>query len=107
DISTFGTAEYKWMKNNAPTYGWKHPAWAEPGGSAPEPWHWDFWGWEGFSGDSPGDDEAAADTEAQAYAQLQLHVVFGLLPDQDAQFQCLKNLWMNESGWNHKAKNPA
>jgi hypothetical protein len=32
-----------WMHENAPTYGWVHPAWAEPGGSGPhEPWHWSF-----------------------------------------------------------------
>ena len=33
-----------WMKQNAPLYGWFHPAWAEPGGSLPEPWHWEYAG---------------------------------------------------------------
>ncbi|MBL0887636.1 hypothetical protein HGK34_15345 [Myceligenerans sp. I2] len=41
-ISTFGTAEYRWMVANAGKYGWKHPGWAEPGGSKPEPWHWEY-----------------------------------------------------------------
>lgn len=41
-IQTFNTAQYNWMKQNAGTYGWKHPAWAEPGGIKPEPWHWEY-----------------------------------------------------------------
>lgn len=31
-----------WMHQNAPTFGWVHPGWAEPSGSKPEPWHWGF-----------------------------------------------------------------
>jgi hypothetical protein len=30
------------MQHNAPLYGWFHPAWAEPTGTMPEPWHWEF-----------------------------------------------------------------
>jgi hypothetical protein len=30
------------MKANAGTFGWVHPDWAEPSGSKPEPWHWEF-----------------------------------------------------------------
>ncbi|MFC8799990.1 M15 family metallopeptidase [Promicromonospora sp. NPDC057138] len=41
-IESFGSAEYGWMVANAGTYGWKHPGWAEPGGSKPEPWHWEY-----------------------------------------------------------------
>lgn len=41
-MSQFGTPNYNWMKDNAGAYGWIHPAWAEPGGSKPEPWHWEF-----------------------------------------------------------------
>lgn len=37
-------AEYQWLKQNGPLYGWVHPPFAEPGGSAPEPWHWEFAG---------------------------------------------------------------
>jgi hypothetical protein len=33
-----------WMQANARTYGWEHPSWARPGGSKPEPWHWEFVG---------------------------------------------------------------
>lgn len=40
-VQSFSTAEYAWMKANAPRFGWTHPAWAEPRGSKPEPWHWE------------------------------------------------------------------
>lgn len=41
-IESFGSSEYSWMVANAGTYGWKHPSWAEPGGSKPEAWHWEY-----------------------------------------------------------------
>jgi LAS superfamily LD-carboxypeptidase LdcB len=37
----FGSPGYHWLKANAARYGFFHPAWAEPGGSAPEAWHWE------------------------------------------------------------------
>jgi hypothetical protein len=43
-IEQFGSATHAWMLANAPLFGWFHPAWAEPGGSKPEPWHWEFGG---------------------------------------------------------------
>jgi hypothetical protein len=43
-INDFGSPAHQWMKQNAPLYGWFHPDWAEPGGSLPEPWHWEFAG---------------------------------------------------------------
>lgn len=43
-VESFGTAAHLWMKANAPLYGWFHPDWAEPTGSLPEPWHWEFAG---------------------------------------------------------------
>lgn len=39
-----GTAEYSWMLKNAGSFGWILPSWAQPGGSRPEPWHWEFSG---------------------------------------------------------------
>lgn len=37
------TAKWKWLKANAPLFGWDNPAWARPGGSgATEPWHWEY-----------------------------------------------------------------
>jgi LAS superfamily LD-carboxypeptidase LdcB len=41
-VQNFGTSEYQWMKANAGKWGWVHPSWAEPGGSKPEPWHWEY-----------------------------------------------------------------
>jgi hypothetical protein len=35
---------HRWMQLNAPRFGWFHPSWAEPGGSRPEPWHWEYGG---------------------------------------------------------------
>jgi hypothetical protein len=38
---TFSSAGYQWLQANAWRWGFVHPAWAEPGGSSPEPWHWE------------------------------------------------------------------
>ncbi|MCK0115914.1 DUF2809 domain-containing protein [Isoptericola sp. S6320L] len=38
---SFDGARYAWMKEHAEEYGWTHPAWAEPDGRLPEPWHWE------------------------------------------------------------------
>ncbi len=43
-IQSFGSPGYLWMRQNAPLYGWYHPSWAEPSGSLPEPWHWEYAG---------------------------------------------------------------
>ena len=43
-INSFGTPAHLWMKQNAPLYAWFHPDWAEPTGSLPEPWHWEYAG---------------------------------------------------------------
>jgi hypothetical protein len=43
-VQSFGTAAHLWMQHNAPLYGWYHPAWAEPSGTMPEPWHWEYAG---------------------------------------------------------------
>ncbi|MDO5711123.1 MAG: M15 family metallopeptidase [Micrococcales bacterium] len=41
-IENFGTTQHQWMRSHAPLFGFYHPAWAQPGGSKPEPWHWEF-----------------------------------------------------------------
>ncbi len=41
---SYGSPAYAWLKANGPRFGWTHPAWAEPGGGRPEPWHWEFTG---------------------------------------------------------------
>jgi LAS superfamily LD-carboxypeptidase LdcB len=41
----FDSPVYRWLKAEAARFGWNHPAFAEPGGSAcPEPWHWEWVG---------------------------------------------------------------
>ncbi|WP_461021616.1 D-alanyl-D-alanine carboxypeptidase family protein [Thalassiella azotivora] len=38
-----GGSRYRWMRENAPRFGWDNPAWARSGGSGPyEPWHWEY-----------------------------------------------------------------
>jgi LAS superfamily LD-carboxypeptidase LdcB len=41
-VQNFANPAHLWMQRNAPLYGWFHPAWAEPSGVTPEPWHWEF-----------------------------------------------------------------
>lgn len=41
-IENFGTEQYRWMTRHAALFGFYHPDWAEPGGSLPEPWHWEY-----------------------------------------------------------------
>ncbi|MGZ4744137.1 MAG: D-alanyl-D-alanine carboxypeptidase family protein [Oryzihumus sp.] len=41
-VQSFGSSAHWWMQTHAPLYGWFHPAWAEPTGVLPEPWHWEF-----------------------------------------------------------------
>jgi hypothetical protein len=45
-MTSYSSAQYQWMRQNAPTYGWDNPAWARPEGSKHEPWHWEFVGAE-------------------------------------------------------------
>ncbi|MBE7698717.1 D-alanyl-D-alanine carboxypeptidase family protein [Oerskovia sp. Sa1BUA8] len=40
--SSPGSAQYKWLRANAPLFGWDNPSWARPGGSKPEPWHFEY-----------------------------------------------------------------
>jgi hypothetical protein len=41
-INSFGTAQWRWMAENAGRFGWVQPSWAGPRGEKPEPWHWEF-----------------------------------------------------------------
>ena len=43
-VQSFGTPAHQWMKRHGPLFGWFHPAWSEPSGGLPEPWHWEFAG---------------------------------------------------------------
>ena len=41
-VSTAQAPAFDWLTANAPGFGWVHPAWAQPSGSKPEPWRWEF-----------------------------------------------------------------
>ena len=43
-VESFSTVTHEWLVNNAPSFGWFHPVWAQADGSKPEPWHWEFGG---------------------------------------------------------------
>ena len=43
-IENSGSSAHEWMQANAGAFGWFHPDWAEPSGSRPEAWHWEFSG---------------------------------------------------------------
>ena len=38
---TFDSPGYAWLAANVWQYGFRHPAWAEPGSPNAEPWHWE------------------------------------------------------------------
>jgi len=41
-MNSFDSAEYAWMMENAPDYGWENPPNLRDGKGAEEPWHWTF-----------------------------------------------------------------
>lgn len=41
-VQSFRSEQHAWLVENARTYGWVLPTWAQRGGSKPEPWHWEF-----------------------------------------------------------------
>ena len=52
-VENFGSDAHIWMKVNAVRFGWFHPDWAEPTGSLPEAWHWEYADGD-YSSGSPG-----------------------------------------------------
>ncbi len=43
-IEDSSSAAYDWMTANAGRFSFQHPDWAQPGGSKPEAWHWEYVG---------------------------------------------------------------
>ncbi|MFA9429074.1 D-alanyl-D-alanine carboxypeptidase family protein [Egicoccus sp. AB-alg2] len=43
--------DFAWLQENAGDFGWVHPPWAQPDGSKPEPWHWEYVGPDGGAQD--------------------------------------------------------
>lgn len=37
-------SQYKWLRENGPSFGWVLPSWARCGSSKQEPWHWEYAG---------------------------------------------------------------
>jgi peptidoglycan hydrolase-like protein with peptidoglycan-binding domain len=47
NVSSFTSAEHRWLRENAHRWGFAHPTWAHDGNPAngmDEPWHWEFVG---------------------------------------------------------------
>jgi hypothetical protein len=42
DVNAGSGAAFDWLTANAARFGWVHPGWAQPDGSKPEPWHWEY-----------------------------------------------------------------
>lgn len=40
----FSSDENEWLSENAGSFGWINPSWAQSTGSKPEPWHWEYVG---------------------------------------------------------------
>ncbi|WP_205710834.1 D-alanyl-D-alanine carboxypeptidase family protein [Isoptericola sp. BMS4] len=41
-VQSFGSAQYAWLRENAPAFGWDNPGWARSDGRKPEAWHWEY-----------------------------------------------------------------
>jgi len=41
-VNTGAGPAFDWLTTNTGRFGWIHPAWAQAGGSKPEPWHWEY-----------------------------------------------------------------
>lgn len=94
-INKFGTAEHRWMQDNAATYGWVNPAWAQQNGAKPEPWHWEYVG-------TTATDDSSTPKGAKKVARS---LMAGYNWNR-SQFECLEKLWQRESGWMWNADNP-
>lgn len=41
-VESYRSPRYKWLRANAPAFGWDHPTWARNGNGREEPWHWEY-----------------------------------------------------------------
>lgn len=91
-INTWDSPERDWMVQNAETYGWVSPEWAQPGNGKEEPWHWEYTGEADGGGGSGGDDSSGAQNEADekgAYWE----------PDDKAKPANEWDTWTGNSAW--------
>jgi hypothetical protein len=70
DLDT-GATDMAWFHANAGAYGWVLPAWARPGGSKPEPWHWEYVGGVAPPTSAPTTPPPIADGELVASIRLE------------------------------------
>lgn len=43
-VESFSSEQHAWFADVGPEHGWINPDWAQPTGSRPEPWHWEYVG---------------------------------------------------------------
>ena len=41
-VEEYGSAEHRWLVENAGKFGWHNPDWAQADGRKPEAWHWEY-----------------------------------------------------------------
>jgi len=41
-VESYSSPRYKWLRANAPAFGWDNPTWARNGNGREEPWHWEY-----------------------------------------------------------------
>lgn len=87
-VQTWGSPEHNWLRANANTFGWYHPAWAQYYGSLPEPWHWEYAG-------------AVASGNLDQNRTMTTELLRGTGWNTAEERECLARLW-EVSAWNHR-----
>lgn len=41
-MDSYDSSLYGWLAQYGGDFGWENPPWAQPSGSKPEPWHWEY-----------------------------------------------------------------
>ena len=41
-VESYSSPRHKWLRANAPAFGWDNPTWARNGNGREEPWHWEY-----------------------------------------------------------------
>lgn len=96
--------EYKWLVDNASTYGFEQPSMYARSGSASDARVWGYVG--GTQSDAMGIPDASNASVASNRATAK-SILDSKHPNWGAnEYSCLVNLWHKESGWDHKAANP-
>lgn len=91
-INNWDTPERDWMVQNAESYGWVSPDWAQKGNGKEEPWHWEYTG-EAADAGSGGEDSGSNDKADEEGAYWK--------PDNSEQAQPVDewDTWAGNSAW--------